>query len=701
MARQNYKHMRYYWLFWWILVAAPLIAQVRCGTHQQVQAAAQQFPELLQQRAATLGQIQQQLRAGQGRFGTILRIPVVVHVLYSNAAENVSNQRILEQIQVLNEDFRRQNRDTNQTPADFLPVAADAQIEFCLAIQDPNNQPTSGITRRAVTVPNIGKTNTYYQATNGTPAWDTDRYLNIWVCAIGGGTLGFAYPPGAAPAGADGVVIDPKYFGITGVAPPYNAGRTTTHEVGHYLNLQHVWGPGTGGCGQDDGISDTPLQDRGSSGCLTHPNASCNSSDMFMNFMDYSNDACMNLFTVGQSTMMRSVLQGPRINLINNTMTCAQASNDAGARVLSPIVAVCTDSVRAQIELVNYGNNTLQSLTLYYQLNQQPLRNLVWTGALNVGQRTTIALPALPIDGNLPTQRLRAWTSMPNGTTDSANNNDTAQSDFQATIAVSAPFTEGFESGNLPAGWQVTNPDNAITWAPTTQAASAGAACFYLNNWNYGNIPTGQQDWLETPPIQLPSQSYVLQFDLAYALYSATGYSDTLRITASADCGQTWTPIYEKYDDALTTVANRRNTEFFPNQPIEWRQETVSLSQFVGASTIKIRFEHLSEAENNLFIDQVLVTPATHVQRLAVIPLMVTLSPNPATNQAQLQLTLDNAATFTIQVYNVLGQAILEHTDQGVGRVLYQLDTQAWATGCYTVKIQSGVRQWTGRLLVQ
>lgn len=692
--------MRYYYLICWMLLTAPLWAQERCATEQRVQAAAQQFPALIQKRAEVQAQLQQQLRTGQGRSSSVLRIPVVVHVLYRNTAENVSNQRILEQIQILNEDFRRQNSDASQTPSDFLPVAADTEIEFCLAIQDPNNQPTSGITRRAVTVANIGNTNNYYQAASGTLAWDTDRYLNIWVCAIGNGTLGFAYPPGTAPAGADGVVIDPNYFGVTGVAPPYNAGRTTTHEVGHYLNLEHIWGPGSGGCGQDDGINDTPLQDGQSGGCSTHPRASCNSSDMFMNYMDYSDDACMNLFTRGQSNMMRSVLQGARLDLVNNTAACAQGANDAGARVVAPIVAVCTDSVRAQIELINYGNNALQSLTLQYQLNQQAIGSLPWTGNLAVGQRTTVALPALPIDGSLPTQRLRAWTTVPNGTNDSANANDTAQSDFQATVAVAAPFLEGFEAGSLPAGWQVANPDNAITWAPTAQAASVGAGCFYLNNWNYGNVPPGERDWLETPPIQVQALPYVLQFDLAYALFSTSGYSDTLRIAASTDCGQTWTPIYEKYDDPLTTVPNRRSTEFFPSTLTEWRRETVDLSQFIGAADIKVRFEHVSEAENNLFIDQVEVTPATSVRQLAASPLAVRLSPNPTQDQAQLQLTLPQWAEFTVQVYNTLGQSILTHQDRGAGSVVYQLDTRAWTAGCYTVQIQCGERWWTGRLLV-
>ncbi len=350
----------------------------RCATPQKMQQALQN-PQIASQRAHIRAQILAQAQQ-KSSPQAVYTIPVVVHILYNGTAQDISRQRIDEQLQSLNDDFRRQNANAINTPLDFLSVAADAQIQFCLATRDPNGQPTTGITRRATTLTNIGNGSAYYNTlAGGQTAWDTNRYLNIWVCEIGGGILGFTYRPGSAPAGADGVVIDYKNFGQTGVAAPFNQGRTTTHEVGHWLDLDHLWG--AGGCGQDDGIGDTPNQDQGSSGCPTHPRLSCGSADMFMNFMDYSDDACMNLFTAGQRDRMRATIQSARPNLLLG-QACITINDDAGAQIAVPGLVVCTDSLRAEILLYNYGTNALQSATIRYQLDNGMVNSLSWTGNL-------------------------------------------------------------------------------------------------------------------------------------------------------------------------------------------------------------------------------------------------------------------------------------------------------------------------------
>lgn len=248
----------------------------------------------------------------------VITIPVVVHIVYNTEAENISDEQIQTQIDVLNQDFRRLNADADET----WPQAADTEIEFCLATTDPHGNATSGITRTQTTRTSFSANDAVkYTASGGIDAWPSDSYLNIWVCDISGGILGYAQFPGG-PSATDGVVNDFQYFGTIGSAqPPFNRGRTCTHEVGHYLNLRHIWGDGS--CSVDDMVADTPTSDNPNYGCSTG-HISCNTVDMIQNYMDYSDDGCMNLFTGGQRDRMRALFEngGARENLLSST-ACA------------------------------------------------------------------------------------------------------------------------------------------------------------------------------------------------------------------------------------------------------------------------------------------------------------------------------------------------------------------------------------------
>ena len=246
-------------------------------------------------------------------------IPVVVHVVHRNGPENISDAQIKSQIDVLNQDFRAKNTDIGQVPAPFKPLVADAMVEFGLAKVDSKGQQTTGITRTQTNVAAFSTNNAMkFTAQGGHDAWDTSRYLNIWVCPeIFDGPralLGYAQFPGGLPA-TDGVAIIHNAFGTTGTATaPFNRGRTATHEVGHWLDLFHIWGDASG-CNTDDQVADTPVQDRENFGSPTFPHVTCNNAphgDMFMNYMDYVNDAAMFMFTKGQVTRIRATLSGPR-----------------------------------------------------------------------------------------------------------------------------------------------------------------------------------------------------------------------------------------------------------------------------------------------------------------------------------------------------------------------------------------------------
>jgi hypothetical protein len=257
--------------------------------------------------------IEEQAKGGNSaeRVSGVITIPVVVHVLYRTTQENISNAQIQSQIAVLNEDFRRLNADRTKVPSLFAPLAADIEIQFVLATTAPNGSSTTGITRKSTTRTSWGTNNAMkFSSQGGTDAWDTSKYLNIWVCNIGNNILGYAQFPGGAAA-TDGVVISPNYFGSsdkgTGfyLSAPFDKGRTATHEVGHWLNLRHIWGDAN--CGNDF-VADTPTQQTSNGGCPAFPKPSCgNTSDMWMNYMDYTNDACMYMFTAGQKDRMRAL----------------------------------------------------------------------------------------------------------------------------------------------------------------------------------------------------------------------------------------------------------------------------------------------------------------------------------------------------------------------------------------------------------
>ncbi len=237
--------------------------------------------------------------------GGIIQIPVVVNVLYKTAAQNISLAQIQSQIDVLNEDFKALNADYNSTPALFQSVrSGDIKVSFVL----------DQVIRKSTTKSSWGTNDAMKKSAAGIVPTSPTTKLNLWCCNLSGGILGYAQFPGGSSA-TDGVVIDDNAFGRTGtVSAPYNKGRTATHEVGHWLNLRHIWGDAT--CGTDQ-VGDTPAHNTANYGCPTYPHKStCTGApvEMTMNYMDYTDDACMYMFSAGQKTRMQAVFAsgGPR-----------------------------------------------------------------------------------------------------------------------------------------------------------------------------------------------------------------------------------------------------------------------------------------------------------------------------------------------------------------------------------------------------
>ena len=261
------------------------------------------------------------LQSGAFSRVSVRRIPVVVHVVHHTIQENISDAQVRSQLDVLNEDFRARNSDIDQTPNAFKDLVADPRIEFHLADEDPQGNPTNGITRTRTSVTRFGTEGdpVKFAAAGGADSWGTDRYLNIWVCTLRADLLGYAQFPGGPPQ-TDGVVVRNTAFGKEGTAStPFDRGRTCVHEIGHFLNLNHIWGNNPfPTCHDSDGVADTPNQFGPNTSTPVFPHVSCNNSphgDLFMNFMDYVDDAAMFMFTHGQVARMRAALAGPRAGL--------------------------------------------------------------------------------------------------------------------------------------------------------------------------------------------------------------------------------------------------------------------------------------------------------------------------------------------------------------------------------------------------
>ncbi len=253
---------------------------------------------------------------------TVVTIPVVFHILYKNTNQNISEAQIQTQLDVINRDFRKLNTDFNSVvPNVFKPFAADIEINFCKATIAPNGTVTTGITRKSV--PDTFVFEEEYSTSSGQIPWDTSKYLNVWVGRFTTlNLLGFAIPPSIPIQDNDGIVISDRAFGTTGTAvTPNRRGRTVTHEIGHYLGLFHPWGDGD--CLEGDGVADTPATFQDYDGCPTFPSnlyacVSSTNGSMFMNYMDYVDDACMAFFTLGQKEVMRNILAGPRLSLLTS-----------------------------------------------------------------------------------------------------------------------------------------------------------------------------------------------------------------------------------------------------------------------------------------------------------------------------------------------------------------------------------------------
>lgn len=629
------------------------------------------------------------LKSGS-RSSEIITIPVVIHIVYKTDDENISDEQAISQIDVLNEDFRRLNADASETPSDFEDVAADFEIEFCLATVDPDGNITTGIERTETTVDSWSTDDAVkFTSEGGADAWPADQYLNLWCCNLEAGLLGYAQFPGG-PSSTDGVVVTYSSFGREGfVIPPYDLGRTATHEVGHWLNLYHIWGD-DGDCSGSDLCDDTPNQEVATYGCPTHPFAdACNAAIMFQNYMDYTDDACYNMFTEDQKARARALFEdgGEREDLGNSTK-CVYYEYDASAEaIVSPAGTYCYDTFSPVITIQNNGLTEMTSLTINYAYDGGASSTYFWTGALETGDQEDVNLPTITmVEGP---HSLSVTVSDPNGNADENAANDAVTSDFVVNVTGYAlPLVQGFEDASpFPyTGYTINNPDAELTWERTNLAAKTGGSSMYINTFNISDFDAYDE-------IQLPAYNMTgitaahVDFDLANAAYSDDeDYSDTLEVLVSADCGITWTSVYKKFKPELGTTTPT-GANFIPTNG-QWRREEIDLTPYLADKLI-VKFRSSSNWENNTYIDDINLNSGTVALNDAT-QFGFTLYPVPVSELINIQYYSNTQSDITAQFYNTIGELVFSEILSGrVGNNTTTISVHNLLPGFYSVKLSS------------
>ncbi len=589
-------------------------------------------------------------------------IPVVVHVLHNGTAigveANISDAQILSQIRVLNEDFRRKNADAIRTPAEFLPVAADANIEFILAKQDPNGLPTTGIVRKqgpkTVYAPEdatlIGETS----------QWNPEEYLNIWVVPLVSPFLGYAtFPtsnlPGLnfTPSSAirDGVTVDYLFFG-TGPGTAANTnGRTTTHEVGHYLGLRHIWGDG--GCEVDDFVLDTPNQDNpNNSICNANPTRfSCGNNNMIQNYMDYTPDPCMNLFTKGQVERFDVVLANSprRASLVNSrgTKEPVLTTRDVSLlRVVAPSDALCQPSISPQLEIQNRGGELVTSVRIEFRWNGNLIENKLFTTNLKSSEKTTISFGSFDTKGQ--ESEFSFTIVQVNNLADLVTSNNTLITKPVQQGQLTLPYSVSLTT--LPSTWIIGNPDQSLTWEKTTLTIDGSAQpALFIRHYEYE--AQGQLDYFISPQIDLSKYPNAqLVFEVAHAPYNQAGFQDELLVAIAPDCSQDFdiiTPPYKKSGTRLQT-SDATVEEFIPTNATQFRTELVNLNKFKDLGKIRVALVTKNAFGNNIFLRNIRVIPTEEFKYDLKIEDVIAPSPISAGTNAQEIVRITNTGNLPV-----------------------------------------------------
>jgi hypothetical protein len=631
-------------------------------------------------------------------------IPVVVHVLWNSFSENISDEQIQSQIDVLNEDWARTNADKASTPVVWQSISGSLPYRFKLACKDPNGNLTTGIVRVHTNEASFTADNKIkFNSLGGSDAWNTDKYLNIWVGHMCCSIIGYAEFPSLVHTNTFGLVMNTQSFGrVRNVSSPYNRGRTATHELGHCFNLFHIWGDDGGDCTGSDSCADTPNQFAEHYRCVSFPSTDgCSSSSpgvMFMNYMDYTDDACMNMFTQNQTARMDAALNLFYPSLLSTDgLSCpALVSVDAGIiRVEKPENGNCETTFSPKVILKNFGANTLTYADVYFSVDGASPSVFNWNGSLATSEEEVITLNS--VSSSIGVHTFKVYSANPNHVADALAENDTTKIDYEITDGYAfTPEKESFESLIFPPiNYFTNNFDSSFTWERTKSAHKKGDASMFINNFNYDK--RGSVDEFVLPQLNISSiENPQLIFYVAYSLYSnpeggGQHHSDTLEILLSTDCGNSWTSVYKKFGTALTTSSSVYSSGNFVPSTDEWRKERVALGEY-ESSKVLIKFRNITDFENNLYIDDINITSSISSDDGIII------YPNPSTGTFFITNTLSSEREINLQITNTLGEIMSSESLHLHSGETLQYNAAFLSRGIYFITMRSDAGTATTKL---
>ena len=681
-----------------------IFKQQQCATMDRLEANFRKNPSLkntFNQQLRVFNNITNKLAAKLQNFKNLSKengntatqtIPVVFHIVVADQS-TVTDAQIRAQLDVLNKTFAGTNSDASGLPSYFKPIFGNSKIQFCLAQRTPNDEITDGIDRIATTKASFSHTDdgVKYTVSGGTEIWDGDRYFNIWVCALADNLLGYGTFPNDGKPNEQGVVIE--YRSLPGGSfGNYNGGKTLTHETGHYFNLIHIWGDDDGACTGTDYIDDTPNQSNFSSGCYTGIKTDNCTSDgngiLYQDYMDYSYDKCLLLFTNLQEVRMESALLNYRSSLTNSNGCTPVVLKPLDAQlktILSPTQRICNSNISPEVTLRNMGLQTLTSVIISTVIDNGIPVTYNWSGSLVSLANIKVTIPNLDIAEGI--HSLKIYVSSPNMGTDQNNKNDTLNTTVQYYKAMST-IKEGFEGNTFPpVAWDILNPDKTVTWKQITGIAKTGNASTIIDNFNNMNI--GQSDYLRLPELNLIGiDSAYFSFQIAASAFTpfttAGNNWDTLEVLLSQDCGISYTSLYKKWGAGLVTTT-AENTKYFVPAASEWRQDSINLTSYINKGKIMLAFKNTTGNENNIYLDDINLRTQTINPNLKATGFLVT--PNPAKNKITVQFYPNPVKLVSIQLYNLMGQKLSENpVVKGEGVALYNFNISNYPAGTYIVR---------------
>lgn len=623
---------------------------------------------------------------GEGERSTYL-VPVVFHVIHNNGPENISDEQIYDAMSILNEDFNKLNDDWDNVRPEFLSLVANIDIGFRLATRDPQGNCTKGITRTVSTLTNDGT-----QDMKDLIQWPRNKYLNVWVCANADGAGGYTLTPGTAAffSAADGIVMNHQYVGSIGTGSASRS-RALTHEVGHWINLEHTWGgsnnPGVASnCSTDDGVSDTPNTIGWTSCNLS--GATCGSAlDNVENFMEYS--YCSKMFTLGQRTRMIAALNSSTAQR-NQLIT---SSNLAATGVSLP-ATLCAADFTSDARVICVGGSVT-----FEDISYNAVTSRTWDFSGGEPATSTAASPTITYNsaGVYPVSMTAT-----DGTT-SLTSTENAYITVLPVPGSTVPAVEGFEtvSGLNGPEWYTENPDNDNTFGVTSVASYSGSKSTRIVN---STSMDGRTDALVSTTYDMSAATAItVSFRYAYAKRTSTS-DDVLNFYISNNCGEVWSLRKILRGSTNLTTGGVLTSSFIPNGPGQWGYaEVTNISSTSQIPGFRFKFEFVSDGGNNLYLDDININGApVGVEELAPEGGAMTVVPNPVSGPSQLRFNLETIAHPSLEVIDMTGRVLVSR-DLGTlpaGQHRAELPTDL-SVGAYFARLRSGNSSEVTRFVVR